>query len=104
MRVLNLCLTALLILAIAYAILRGLSAQVDAYEIDRAHRIADSVIVELATAKATATAAASTADSLRALIDSADGHHLPDTVYIIHGINSMRYAGATALRDTLLSR
>lgn len=39
MRVLNLCLTALLILAIAYAILRGLSAQVDAYEIDRAPKV-----------------------------------------------------------------
>jgi len=64
----------------------------------------DSLILIEAQARGDAERAAHIADSLRAVLDSAGKVRQPDTVYIMRGIRTMRYAPVSALRDTLLVR
>lgn len=103
---LNLSLTAILVVAIAYAVLRGLAANVDAAANDRAIEAQgqrDKLQNEVVFLRGAINDLIASADSLRAQVDSAKKHAPTPEEDRESSIKSMRYASLDAAIDTLIA-
>ena len=101
---LNIALTAILVLAIAYNLLRGMRAEVDATAYDRmrrAERERDSVAHEAELWRVAAEALLRDADSVRSVLDSARAAMPPVSEVREANVKAMRYAALDRAVDTL---
>lgn len=104
LKYLNLALTGVLVVAIAYAVLRGMRAQVDGTAYDRmrrAERERDSVAHEAELWRVAAEALLHDADSVRSMLDSARAAQPPVEEVREANVKAMRYAQLDAVIDTL---
>lgn len=101
---LNVALTAILVLAIAYNLMRGWSAEIDATAHERmrfAERERDSLAREAYSNKVAMESLLLKADSLSALLDSARVARPPVEVARREHVEAMRYVPLDVAIDTL---
>ncbi len=104
MKYLPVALSAVLVIAIAYAVLRGMQAKVDAKVLDRmwrAERERDSVAREAYRWRTEAEGYERRADSLAALVDSARAVLPPMEEARDAKVKALKYAPLNAVIDTL---
>ena len=101
---LNLALTAILVCSIAFALLRGFNAEVDAYATSRMHkaeRARDSAMKEVEKWRIQARELTNKADSIAAALDSAKARQETSEQTRRKYAQRMRYAPIKDVLDTL---
>ncbi len=103
MRYLNHGLTAILVLAIAYAMLRGFQAEVDGAKLDRMAAERDSLANEAAHWHALADSATARADRIALEKDSAERVWAAMPAPVVEYVRRMKYEPLGSVIDTLNS-